>query len=232
MIDRGAGQRNQLGAAGGGRILDRRRRMADAIEEAVDLVVAERGALLVGLELGGEREVRLGPAHLLEQLLHRGQRARAGIADVEALALEVGELGDAGVLARQYRERLGMHREHRAQIGIGLALELGLALGGVELNVGLRQPEIEFAGLDGVDVEHRAAGRFDRAAKAGFRPALVHQPADRAADRVVDAGHAAGADGDEFLLAAAGPASTSAPAALPRRRQMCIVQNFICMSLP
>ena len=31
--------------------------MADAIEEAVDLVVAERGALLVGLELGGEREV-------------------------------------------------------------------------------------------------------------------------------------------------------------------------------
>ena len=33
--------------------------MADAIEEAVDLVVAERGALLVGLELGGEREVAL-----------------------------------------------------------------------------------------------------------------------------------------------------------------------------
>ena len=32
------------------------------------------------------------------------------------------------------------------------------------------------------------------------RPALVHQPADRAADRVIDAGHAAGADGDEFLL--------------------------------
>ena len=142
--------------------------MADAIEEAVDLVVAERGALLVGLELGGEREVGLGPAHLLQQLFHRGERAGAGIADIEALALEVVELGDAGFLARQHRERLRMHREHRAQIGIGLALELGLALGGVELHVGLRQAEIELAGLDGVDVEHRAAGRFDRAAEAGL----------------------------------------------------------------
>jgi hypothetical protein len=31
--------------------------MADAVEEAVDLVVAQRGAVLVGLQLGGQREV-------------------------------------------------------------------------------------------------------------------------------------------------------------------------------
>ena len=97
-----------------------------------------------------------------------------------------------------------MHGEHGAQIGIGLVLELALALGGAELDVGLREPEIEFAGFDGVGVEHRPAGRLDRAAKAGFRPALVHQPADRSADGVIHAGHTAGADGDEFLLCGGG----------------------------
>src|SRR5205085_6128947 len=122
-------------------------------------------SLLVGLEFCGEREIIFGPAHLPEQLFHRRKRARAWIADVEALALEILEFGHASVLARQYRERLGMHGEHGSQIGVGVALKLTLTFGGGELNVGLRQPEIEFARFDGVGVEDRSAGRFDRAAK-------------------------------------------------------------------
>jgi hypothetical protein len=51
-----------------------------------------------------------------------------------------------------------VHGEDRTQIGIAVALELRLALGGVELNVGLREPEIEFSGLDGIDVEYRSTG--------------------------------------------------------------------------
>ena len=92
LVDRRAGQRDQLRAAHRGRVLDVGRRMADAVEEAVDLAVAQRRPVLVRLQLGGEREVRHLPAHRGEQLLHRGARARAGVADVEALALEVGEL--------------------------------------------------------------------------------------------------------------------------------------------
>ena len=81
-----------------------------------------------------------------------------------------------------------------------MPLNCAFALGGAKLNVGLREPEIEFAALDGVDVEHRSASEIDRTAEAGLCPALVHQPADRAANRVVHAGHATGADGHEFLL--------------------------------
>ena len=59
---------------------------------------------------------------------------------------------------------------------------------------------IEFAGLDGVDVEHRPAGGLHRAADAVFRAVLVDQAADGAAGGVVDARDATGADGHEFLL--------------------------------
>ena len=53
-IDRGTGKRYQLGAASDGWILDRRRRMADALKESIDFIIAERRALLVGFELGCE----------------------------------------------------------------------------------------------------------------------------------------------------------------------------------
>ena len=48
--------------------------------------------------------------------------------------------------------------------------------------------------------ELHLAGRLDRAAKPGFRAVGIHQTADRAAGRVIDPGHAAGADGDELLF--------------------------------
>src|ERR1041385_5376245 len=131
LVDRRTGHWDQLCAARRGRVLDRSGRMADAVIEAVDLVVAKRRALLVGLQFSRNREVGLLPAHRIEQLLHRGERAGARIADVEALALEVLELGDARFLARQHREGLRMDREHRAQIGNRRALELRFALGGV-----------------------------------------------------------------------------------------------------
>ena len=93
-----------------------------------------------------------------------------------------------------------MHREYRAQVRHRACLELRLTLHRVELDVGLGQAELELARLDRVDVEHRAAGQFDRAADTGLRAVLVHQATNGAADRVVDAGDATSADGDEALL--------------------------------
>ncbi len=43
-------------------VLDVGCRMADAVEESLDLVVAQGGAVLVGLEFGGQREILQGPA--------------------------------------------------------------------------------------------------------------------------------------------------------------------------
>ncbi len=70
---------------------------------------------------------------------------------------------------------------------------------GVVVPVGLGDAEIEVAGADGVDVGHRAAGRFHRAADAVARAVLVNQAANRPTHRVVNAGEAAGADGHEAL---------------------------------
>jgi hypothetical protein len=138
-------------------------------------------------------------SHGGEQLLHRGAGTGARIADVEALALEILELGDARLLAHQHGEWFGMQREHGAQIAEGVALVLAVALEGVELDIGLRHAEIEFAGLDRIDVERRTSSRFDRAADSVRAAVLVEQTADCPARGVVDAGDAAGPDGDEAL---------------------------------
>ncbi len=191
----------------------------DAVGEAVDLAVAQRRAVLVGLEFGGEREVGELPVHRGEQLLHRGARAGARVADVEALALEVGERLDVRFLAGDDGDRLGVQREHGALLGprAGI-LERRVALHRVVLDVGLREAHVELAGADGVGVEHRGAGRLDRAADAVLGTVLVDEAADRAAGRVVDAGDATGADGDELLLRGGRRAESAAG---ERRRGNC-----------
>src|SRR5690606_32075977 len=70
----------------------------------------------------------------------------------------------------------------------------------IEMNVRLGHAKVEFASLDRIDVEGRAAGRFHRAANAVRLAVLVEQAADGSAGCIVDAGHAAGADGHELLL--------------------------------
>src|SRR3546814_7758049 len=67
---------------------------------------------------------------------------------------------DVGILARDHGERLGMHREHRAQL-LERALREGLrrsAVVSVVLPVRLRHAEVEVAVADAVDV---VAGRSE-----------------------------------------------------------------------
>src|SRR5688572_21898606 len=72
------GDRQELRAARGGRVLDVGGGVTHAVEEAIDLAVAERRAVLVGLELGCKREVAELPSQGGDQLFQRGTRARAG----------------------------------------------------------------------------------------------------------------------------------------------------------
>jgi hypothetical protein len=124
-----------------------------------------------------------------------------GLPTLKRLPFRSVEPVDVGFLAGQHGERLGVHREHGAQVAVlAVLLEHLGAVVGVVLPVALRDAEVELAGLDGVDVEDRAAGGFDRAADAVLGAVLVHQAADGAAGGVVHAGDAAGADGDELLL--------------------------------
>ena len=79
-------------------------------------------------------------------------------------------------------------------------LELGQALDGVVLHVRLGRAHVEFAGLDGVHVEHRSPGRLHGAADVVDLAILVDQPADRAARRVIHAGDPTGPDRHVLLL--------------------------------
>src|SRR3546814_5161006 len=94
-----------------------------------------------------------------------------------------------------------MHRKHRAQF-LELALREGLrarAVVGVVLPVRLRHAEIQVAVAAAVDVVYRAAGGMG-ALDVVLAGIAVHQAATRTAALIVDAGLAAGADGDESLL--------------------------------
>ncbi len=62
LVDDRPGDGHQLCAATRRGVLDVGCRMADAVKKAVDLVVAQGGAVLVGLEFGGQREILQGPA--------------------------------------------------------------------------------------------------------------------------------------------------------------------------
>ena len=93
-----------------------------------------------------------------------------------------------------------MHSKHGTQVTVRAILVLVQAFDGVVLHVGLGEAEIELPSLDGVDIEHGAARRFNRAANAVFGPVLVHQTADRASGCVIHASDATRAYGHKLLL--------------------------------
>ena len=140
-----------------------------------------------------------------------------GFADIDTLAFQVGDIRDARVGASDNGHRLRMHREHRAQpLERARVGEFRGAMKGVVLPVGLDDAKLQLFGANCVEIVDRTAGRFSRAADAVFFAVLVHQPANRAAGWVIDAGYTAGADGHEFLLCCY---CTCADAGCQRKRQ-------------
>ena len=192
---------HQHHVAGCGGLLDDAVGVANGDHHRIDLVVAKRLGLLGGFQLAGELEVVVGPAEGGHQLLHRAALPGTRIADVHALALQIREGGDVRVRTRHHGEGLGVNREHRAQFRVGAAAirrrELVGAVVGVVLHIGLRHAHVQLAGGDGVEVVDGAAGGLDAAAHAVLGGVLVDQAADLRTGRVVDAGDAGGADGDE-----------------------------------
>ncbi|MNZ97460.1 hypothetical protein D3C78_1166980 [compost metagenome] len=185
--------------------------MADEVGHGVDVVVAQRRGLLGRLELGGQGEGRLVPALDAQDLVEGVALAGTGVADVDALALEVVEAGDLGVAAGEDGEHLALQGEHRADVvHRAFGLERRFALHRLVLVVGLHDAEVEFTAADAVDVGHAAAAGRGVALDLVLGRAAVEEPADRLAGHVVDAGLAAGADGDELVLCLNGAAQREA----------------------
>src|SRR5690606_4073125 len=143
LVDDRALQRNELRVTSGHRVLNIRGRVADGIEESVNLVVAKRRAVLVCLQLGSERKVADAPAHGGKKLLHRGTRAGARIADIEALTFQVLERIDVRFSPREHGERLRMDREYGPQLPeCTVLLKCARAFQGIVVDVGLHHAEV------------------------------------------------------------------------------------------
>ena len=174
--------------------------MAHGIADGIDLVVAQGSRLFGGAQFRRQRKVVHAHTHGFQDDLERAARSGTGVADVHALARQVGKGLDAAVGAGHDGEGLGVDGEHGAKVGEGIALIVRAAVIGVELPVGLGHAHRHAAGPDLVDVVDGSTGRGRGAAQAGGRRVAVHQAADRLTHDVIDARLAAGADGDELFF--------------------------------
>ncbi len=201
-VDFRAADLGDHGRAIGGSLLGIGRGVTDQPKIGVDLVVAQRLALLAGGPFCCGSQIAPPPAKRSFDDVPGSTRTGARIADIVPLALDVANVPDAAVLARNQRHRLGMNRKNASQILIGTVLAeiLGAAVIGVILNVRLDHGKIQLAVPDVLNVEDRALRRFDIATYAMGFSGFVDQAADGAAGRIVDSVHPAGADGDEALL--------------------------------
>jgi len=137
------------------------------------------------------------------------QRARARLVERHALALEIPDRLDAGVLAHHHVEALGIEVGDGAQhVDLQPALIDAGAVRGPKGHVRLDEARLHAAGGDAGDIGHRAVGRHGRGDQAGHaaRAAVGAGPrawrvgdgvGDQAAYRKVGAGRAAGADTEE-----------------------------------
>ena len=125
--------------------------------------------------------------------------ARADVADIDALALELRRALDVAGGAREDVDGLGVERRHAAQVLRRLVLEGGDAgaLEGVIGDVVLGHAHLQLAALDGAGIEYRAAGRARIGAHVDA--GLVDQLRDADRGGVVEPGGRARADGDEGL---------------------------------
>src|SRR5690606_8977330 len=175
--------------------------MADHVGDGVEVVVAQRRSHFRRLELAGQGEVGVAPALGLHHLVEGVAATGAWYADVHPLALEVIDRLDAAVGAGDHGENLGLQGKHRPKlIDRAVLVERREPLQRLVLVVGLDETKLVLAVVQRDDVGHAAGGGRRVALDRRLHFGAVEQAAHRLAGGVVDAGLAAGADGDETFL--------------------------------
>ncbi len=210
LVDLGSGDRDEVDAAArGGELGNGARRVAADEEERVEPAVADLVAGLVGLQVF-RLDVLFGDAERGQDDPRVDQRARARLVERHALAFEVGDLADAGALARHDVDRFRVQVGDEPQIAdLGLPfVDAGAGVGPVG-DVRLREARFHLARGDAVDVGDRAVRRDGGGDETGHAAAAAlvafararrvrNGVGDHAADRIISAGGAAGADAEEL----------------------------------
>ena len=198
-LDLGAVHGDDEAIAGSRCFLDRTGGMPDREYHGVDIVVAERPRLFGRFELGNQGEVVSGPAVRPHHDFHGRALSRTGIADIDTLPLEIGNMTDTGIRAGDDGEGLRMDRKDRTQVRKRpLGFEFVGAVIGVVLPVRLDHAHVQVAAADRIQIINRTTRALHRAANVVLGPISVDEATDGAAGRVVDAGNAPGADGNEL----------------------------------
>ena len=166
----------------------------------VDFVIAKCGCHFDELQFAGKLQIFLLDIERTHDQLSSAACAGARVANVDALALDVGERFDIGILPCDQCEQLRVDRKQRAQFWLRLVFKSAGTSHGVILRVALGEADVHVATHHGIDIEHRAAGGFYGATQSVILAVGVDEPADRATQRVIDADDTAGANGDEFRL--------------------------------
>ncbi|EKD36272.1 MAG: hypothetical protein ACD_75C01574G0001 [uncultured bacterium] len=183
-------------AGAGGRFLDGAVRMADGVEEGVDLFILQQGRGLGGLDALGFQVFFVVEAGGLQGIDGVLAIAGTGIAQVDPLAFQVGDGLNVGIDCGHQGNEFRVDGKYRTEILLGpFLLPFGQTVIGLELPVGLGDAEFEIAGHYGIDVEYRTAGCLNGCPHAVLVFFAVDHVGNGAARRVIDAGDAAGTDG-------------------------------------
>ena len=189
---------DKVDAAGGGKVGDGRGGRTGDDERGVDLAVLQAlGAVAEALVHG--RDVRLLEVVSAEHVNGVEVHARAGCADGDLLAGEVGNGLDVGVGGDDLHLLL-IQLSHDGEAGDG-AVKQALAVVGVVHNVALHERELDVAVGQILDVGLRAAGGEGRDLAVGL---AGDEGSEHAAEGVVRAGLAAGAEAERGSGAVAG----------------------------
>jgi len=194
-VDSRAADGDEHAAAGECHIANQAIRMADRVDDRVELIGAKSPVLLRGGEFAHLREIVPRQAESGHGALHISPLPRSGTADADAFAAQIRHRADSRSLVSDEREYIGMTGEQDAQVGRGTPRgERSLAGRGVGEHVRRDDADIDAAATERFDVCDEARRGLFGASQIVARRVEVEQPANRAAERVVDVGRPGRAD--------------------------------------
>ena len=156
-------------------------------------------------------EVAVLHAHRAHREIHRRARARTRRADAHALAFAGRRTSAMFASSRVITVRSSGYTLNSARsFGCGLPLNGPFALRAAYCVSLCAMPSVDVAAQHAADVRDRAFRRLHRAAQLVHLARDVDHAADRAAERVVDAHHARGADRDRSAACANGGTASAA----------------------
>ena len=147
LLDRRAGHRDEVDRTRGQLGFDERRWMPDDQQAGVDSPAAKRGCRRVGLQLRRQLPLLVAPAEFRFEGIPGCSGAGAPAAYIDPFARQACRILNMQIGASHDGNELGIEGHHRAQTKERLSAPRAFAFVGGEVNIGLDDRELEFAGL-------------------------------------------------------------------------------------